>query len=245
MGDDTSHFILFYLVNSVRVGFVFSALYLLIYLWILVDIYEIEFEKNAKPYVNFILSYLIVWGISHVYEKNRVTSSNQLTNLALRDALTNTNNRLALTYEFQKRKNNRNGLGLALLDIDYFKNVNDTYGHGVGDEVLTQLSLIFQQHVGSANVFRLGGEEFVLLWDNDEEEALGSLSAIREKIAREVFCCSNELRLSITISAGFVYFNQLKLSQAESLSTLLEIADKHLYEAKEQGRNRVCSSNKH
>ncbi|WP_394223426.1 GGDEF domain-containing protein [Alteromonas gracilis] len=235
--------VLFYLVNSVKAGFIFSFTYLGIYMWILVSVYDIEFEKNTKPYTNFLLSYLIVWGIAHVYEKNRITSNVKLTNLALKDSLTNTNNRLALKYEFQKRIAREQSLGLALLDIDHFKNINDTYGHGIGDEVLIKLSTLFKQRLAVESVFRLGGEEFVFLFNSDEDVAINTLERIRQQVASEVFHCSGNTELSITVSAGFIYFTQHMLQEPESLSTMLKIADKHLYSAKEQGRNRVNAPN--
>ncbi len=128
---------------------------------------------------------------------------------------------------------------MALLDIDHFKNINDTYGHGIGDEVLIKLAILLKQRFAAENVFRLGGEEFVFLLSSDENDALNTLERIRAQIAREVFYCSDNAKLSITVSIGFVHFSQHMLQEPESFSTMLKLADKRLYRAKEQGRNRI------
>ncbi|MCQ8878682.1 GGDEF domain-containing protein [Pseudoalteromonas shioyasakiensis] len=230
--------VLFYFLNSIRPGFIFSIMYLFIYTWILVGVYN---TQSIKPLANFVLAYLIVWGIAHVYEKNRLKNQAQLTVLALKDPLTNANNLLALRHDFEQRTKAEKGVGLAMLDIDFFKKVNDTYGHDVGDDILMQLVELFQQKVSEKDVYRTGGEEFVLLFDASEDEVLKVLKEICTETEHKIFNCSNGNNINVTLSCGFIHFSAIALQEPNSLSKMLKTADQLLYHAKEQGRNQIIT----
>ncbi len=121
----------------------------------------------------------------------------------------------------------------ALLDIDFFKNVNDKYGHVYGDEVLLLFSNLMKKTFRDADMlFRYGGEEFaVLLHDITLEQADSVLNRFRKNVEDFNFPMENK----VTTSTGFCAFNN-KIP----LSSIVERADKALYYAKEHGRNMVC-----
>jgi diguanylate cyclase (GGDEF)-like protein len=123
-------------------------------------------------------------------------------------------------------------LSLVLMDIDHFKNINDEHGHMIGDHVLSTLSNLVKQHIRTNDLFaRWGGEEFVLVCrDTKIEQASLIADKIRELIASYAF---ND-NIQVTASFGVATLNA-----NETLEQLFNNADKALYKAKDQGRNRV------
>jgi len=122
----------------------------------------------------------------------------------------------------------------AMIDIDHFKKVNDTYGHLVGDDVIQKIASIIKTHFRKNDlVGRYGGEEFiVLLHDISSEKAYELMNALREKIDALVIQ-HQEISLHVSISIG------LHIGFEYSLKTLQGLADAMLYKAKKNGRNRV------
>ena len=133
-------------------------------------------------------------------------------------------------------------LCLLLLDIDKFKNFNDTWGHTLGDQVLRLFASCMKHAVGSKGFCaRYGGEEFaVLLPDKNIAQSVKIANAIRKSISgREIVNRSNGQKVgTVTVSIGAAQF-----SQGEPLTSLVERADAGLYAAKENGRNRVVCEN--
>ena len=123
----------------------------------------------------------------------------------------------------------------AILDIDHFKRVNDTYGHSVGDRVLKTLARYLKQRVRRADVVgRYGGEEFVVVFvDASLQQALDRLNSIREGFSR-IYHAYDEGIFSVTFSAGLAHFPSCK-----TMMELMLSADNALYAAKRGGRNRV------
>ncbi|VAW89827.1 diguanylate cyclase (GGDEF domain) with PAS/PAC sensor [hydrothermal vent metagenome] len=169
----------------------------------------------------------------------------------LTDTLTAINNRRffdqRLKEEVGLAKRNKRLLSCMLLDVDLFKNVNDTYGHQVGDLVLRDVAaLIRAQMRGSDVLSRYGGEEFsALLSQADEEEALEVAERIRESIEQHLFSVDGHADFNVTISIGVTTFNPaLNGEAAMSMQGehLVGEADKALYAAKANGRNRVESA---
>lgn len=123
---------------------------------------------------------------------------------------------------------------LVLFDIDRFKAINDSHGHGTGDEILVAVSDMFRQTLGTHAVARLGGEEFAaVLIGITSAEAMTKINDLRQQLASRIFEFNGQ-ELNVTFSAG--------LSQADreiGYSSLLNQADKALYLAKASGRNRV------
>ena len=158
--------------------------------------------------------------------------------LAMLDPLTKAYNRSSF-YEFaskatSEQHRNKGKITVAMLDIDRFKKVNDTYGHGVGDIVLKQLSEILQKSMRGSDVMaRFGGEEFVLLFPNTDLK-LGT--EIVERIRRTIEETPFPQVEHITVSIGVT----LKLT-GEDIDDAILLADEALYEAKATGRNRVVA----
>jgi len=129
-------------------------------------------------------------------------------------------------------------LSLLMLDIDFFKNVNDTYGHQVGDIVLQALSKICQDTLRQVDVAgRIGGEEFaVILPQATSAEALEVAERLREAVANTDVTIPVGLPIHFTVSIGVTTLG----NKGINIDTLLNQADKALYKAKETGRNKVC-----
>lgn len=155
------------------------------------------------------------------------------------DPLTGAFNRRGLEDMFEKesgRASRRHGsLCVALLDLDNFKQINDTFGHQAGDEALVQLVKTIRENLRPQDsVARYGGEEFILLYPEATlEEAATALTRLQRALTSALFLL-NDQKVLITFSAG------VTLWQAEeSLDTVAERADKAMYQAKLNGKNRV------
>lgn len=129
-------------------------------------------------------------------------------------------------------------LSLLMLDIDHFKNINDSYGHKAGDIVLQKLSQILRETLRTVDIIgRMGGEEFVvLLPETDLQEAVEVAERLREIVAGTEVIREAGLPLRFTISIGVVTMKQKHIN----LDILLNQADQALYKAKTAGRNKVC-----
>ena len=160
---------------------------------------------------------------------------------SIRDSLTNLFNRhfmeIALDREVRRAMRHRNPLALLMLDIDHFKEFNDTYGHEAGDVVLREVAETMRQAIRSEDIVcRYGGEEFVvLLPEVTTEDALARAESIRHLVSEIRVHFRGEALRDVTISIGVGMYP----SNADSSEQLLRVADRALYEAKHQGRNRV------
>ncbi|WP_025918141.1 histidine kinase N-terminal 7TM domain-containing protein [Herminiimonas sp. CN] len=164
----------------------------------------------------------------------------QLHEDAIRDVLTGLHNRrfldeLKAGLEAESVRS-KEPLAAVMIDIDYFKRLNDTYGHHAGDQVLRFIAGFLQRSIRQSDyVFRMGGEEFLILLPNTSAEQ----AFIRAGNWCAKFATINipleENTISATFSAGIAVFP----SAADSIDTLLNLADKALYQAKAAGRNRV------
>lgn len=131
-------------------------------------------------------------------------------------------------------------LSLIMLDVDYFKQYNDTYGHLVGDEVLTSLCQTIRQHIKKTDVVgRWGGEEFAIsLPGTNAAQAQQIAERIRETMAAFIIHASNEMTIPVpTVSQGIALFPD----EADEIIKLIDLADKRLYIAKSRGRNQIES----
>ncbi len=168
--------------------------------------------------------------------------------LSSTDALTKTFNRHSFDIEInkavQRASRHENSLSLLFLDIDHFKQVNDNYGHPIGDAVLKLFASVLKLQIRNTDFLaRFGGEEFaILLPDCSLKQAEQIANNIRSKIEQEPFCVASKSKLSITTSIGVSCYNPASLSNTsfEELSNnLLQSADDALYQAKHSGRNKV------
>ncbi len=186
------------------------------------------------------------WAIHNAMEKVALRRQierqrRELERLATTDVLTGVFNRRVLLerLELELRRCRRYGsrLCVLLLDVDYFKRVNDTYGHLAGDAVLVAVGHILRTRVRNTDVAgRYGGEEFgVLLPETDLEPGRELAERLRQHVADEVFSAGTAT-FRVTCSVGVAHFADAR----QKANDLLQGADKALYRAKEQGRNRVC-----
>ena len=159
--------------------------------------------------------------------------------LAELDELTGASNRRCimrmLEEEIARSVRNGSPCSIALIDLDWFKRINDTYGHPTGDEVLRTFSITMFANIRSVDQFgRYGGEEFLLvLPDMDTERAVRALDRLRAIIA-DLDWSAFSPGMKVTMSAGVATLNS-----NETSDTLLARADSALYAAKGQGRNRI------
>jgi len=137
-------------------------------------------------------------------------------------------------------------LSCLLLDVDHFKQVNDRYGHQMGDRVLMEVAgLIRAQMRGNDVLSRYGGEEFAaLLSQTTDEEAIEVAERVRSNIEERSFNLKDQPSFNVTISIGIATLDPANLLQTHSINGeyLVGQADKSLYEAKTAGRNQVISS---
>lgn len=129
-------------------------------------------------------------------------------------------------------------LAVCMLDLDFFKKVNDTYGHKVGDVVLKKLSALFGESLRNIDIVgRIGGEEFaIVLPETDKKHALEVAERIRQLVEHTKITLENGPPLKFTISIGIAMFDD----KDTNIDILLNAADQALYKAKNTGRNRVC-----
>lgn len=180
-------------------------------------------------------------GASTLRAQNRTRRmAEQLRQSATTDELTGLANRRAFMHalEIELARARRSGasLSVAVADVDFFKRVNDRYGHGGGDDVLRALAQIAQQSMRTGDlVGRLGGEEFAILMpDTDEMQARIACERLRGAVSgRKIRLVSGE-EVSITLSTGVAL-----LSAGDDRDRLVKRADGALYQAKEGGRNQV------
>ena len=167
--------------------------------------------------------------------------SETLEQAALTDALTGMQNRRyfddALTEYIEEFRRIGKPVGLMILDLDHFKQVNDTHGHDVGDEVLRAVANCLKDMTRCHDVVaRLGGEEFVVVAPNMENEPLIKFAERIRKAIAAMAVLSGNVRLKITASVGLAVWNG-----DETAEDFFRRADKQLYQAKRLGRNRVCA----
>jgi diguanylate cyclase (GGDEF)-like protein len=164
----------------------------------------------------------------------------KLQEISVTDSLTGLHNHKHLMEkigsEVTRSERHEHSFAVLMIDIDYFKKYNDTYGHQAGDDVLRKMAAIFMESVRSSDyVARYGGEEFmILLPETGMDKAMNSAKRIRKRLARETFG-NGKSKIPITISMGIATYPD----HGEDPETLVSKADAALYQAKKAGRNRV------
>jgi diguanylate cyclase (GGDEF)-like protein len=141
----------------------------------------------------------------------------------------------ALAQEIELAQRHDTPLSVIILDVDKFKRINDTYGHIAGDAVLKRIAESMTESArGSDIIYRYGGEEFVILLRNTDEPGATLLAERIRKAIESIMFKYDNFDIRITASAGLA-----TLVQTDDIKSILERCDKALYQAKEQGRNRV------
>lgn len=178
-------------------------------------------------------------------------ANRKLEELALTDSLTNCYNRRYLTqhlnHEVVTNIQYKTPFSLLLLDIDYFKAINDRYGHVIGDEVLVRTAEAVKQSIRSTDILtRYGGEEFMIYLPHTEHDLANQIAErVRTAVESNRIMVDHEImQVSITISIGILSFEDFEMEHVPDnpegyLTQLFAAVDKALYQAKQNGRNRV------
>jgi len=198
-------------------------------------IHGVAFESTLEL-VMFLVTAAMTSLFAFIFAFRTETQRQQLESLALRDPLTGIQNRRAMERELaiacKGFDRNHGAVGVAMLDLDHFKRINDHYGHEAGDDVLIAFTEVIQRSTRTIDrFFRFGGEEFVLLLPGAD---CASLRTIGDNLCNIV---SRELQFrgeTITVSIGAA-----ELLSGEDAHAWLARADAALYAAKDAGRNRT------
>lgn len=173
---------------------------------------------------------------SQIIERKLMKYNKELQRAANTDMLTKLWNRLFLMQYMEKKVASPDiFMSIAIGDIDFFKKVNDTYGHECGDEVLRTLAAVFKKEMeGHGVVARWGGEEFIFVFEGvNGDEAMVLLDDL-QRVVRDTVINYEGLQLKVTMTFGLVEYNT-KLRLDENIN----IADERLYIGKEKGRDRI------
>jgi diguanylate cyclase (GGDEF)-like protein len=221
---------------------------LLIILASMTQSYELITLKSSYTslirFLTVVSTFLVEVVVFYFYAHRLSKTHKELRILANTDVLTNIANRRALfekgeqifkiCHKYEKK------FTLMILDIDFFKRVNDQFGHPVGDEVLKELTLLISKNIRKEDLLcRYGGEEFAVIFRNVHGDQESIIHTIREKIEKHHFSVSENQTIAITFSAGVVTC----CKNIQNFSGMVNKADKLLYEAKTSGRNRIVFDN--
>lgn len=166
--------------------------------------------------------------------------------IGLKDELTGLSNRRMFNYlierEISRSRRYRRPLSLLMMDIDHFKSINDTWGHTIGDMVLRELGALMRENFRKLDVpARYGGEEFAaILPETSLEEAIQLAERFRIIVDKYAFIQGKEA-ISVTISIGIASIGNSSISEELDSEELIQIADRALYQAKQNGRNRIAA----
>ncbi|MCE0801371.1 membrane-associated sensor domain-containing protein [Buttiauxella sp. S04-F03] len=235
---------------SGRLLFLFSTPLVLSLLYV-----EVFLKHNFSlpQFIGAIIMLLVIYSARYIllewyqrvqrseYEKNILIK--KLVQQAHYDALTGLFNRLSLTRFFEEcvssLSGNKKKLFMIVMDIDFFKQYNDVYGHVAGDKCLIKVSQCIEKSLRkeSDSAFRFGGEEFVVLTVCDDISQVKAIShRIQQNIAHaHILHKGSDVSSVLTISQGIAQWQE-----GMALEALVEQADQQLYKAKKNGRNRVC-----
>jgi diguanylate cyclase (GGDEF)-like protein len=207
----------------------------------LIICYENKLTKENLQFLQLLLKNLSnIIGVALIKEitfSNLKEKEQEFYEKSITDSLTGLYNRSYLidflNKKIEESKRYNFPLSLAMIDIDFFKKVNDTYGHLTGDCVLRTLSIILKKHFRESDIVaRYGGEEFIIVMQFAKfEDACAKMENLRKEIENYSFCDSN---LEIHISGGVEEYNK-----KDDLYQLIEKVDNKLYISKESGRNQI------
>lgn len=168
----------------------------------------------------------------------------EIERIAITDGLTGLYNHRyfqeKLSEEFNRVERYSNPLSLLLIDIDYFKKINDTYGHPVGDAVLKKIASIIRKTIRNIDIpARYGGEEFALILPGTDSQGAKNMAERLRKAIMDISFFADKERFKVTVSIGISTNPKPKgTGEVKNKEELIEKADKALYEAKKAGRNR-------
>ncbi len=230
--------ILFFYLSSIRVGLIFCSIYLFVYCasYLLYPMSVEVVRVDIDIWLQSVFAFSIAGLLSYWYERENIRQETQLRQVAELDYLTGALNRRGVLRYMQdevKRSERYHGkLSIILFDIDNFKRINDYHGHGLGDNLLVELTQFVKQQIRTSDVLaRWGGEEFLIVTPHTDLHACMELAEkLRCSIATRTFTEIDK----VTVSSGVV-----EQSPGEVIRELVNRADKALYEAKRKGKNCV------
>lgn len=223
--------VIFYLLNP-RIAFIIGSMAILAIIPALSDAESVV--HKAKMLLTLFVNLICAFIFANVTN----TQSLELKRLMRKDPLTQVGNRGAMEQAiktvFANYQQSAKTCSALMVDIDHFKNINDTYGHQVGDEILRKVADIIDGNVRlSESVYRYGGEEFLVLARNMEKaDAQHLAERLRQKIESADF--TNGIKITISIGLS-------ELGDEHDVDAWLRQADQAMYAAKRRGRNRVVS----
>lgn len=201
----------------------FNAPYYVVPQWLEITLFII----HAIAVFIFVAAYMVV------FIRYATKLENRIINESRTDELTQISNRYGL-YDYYDSDLDKSDSLLALFDIDDFKNINDSYGHVYGDYVLKRVAEITTQTLDDAFICRFGGEEFVVVLNEDKEVSYrDKLETLRKAIEKETFEFNN-IKINITITIGAAEYEENM-----SLDKWVEAADKKMYRGKNSGKNQI------
>lgn len=239
--------------NKYQFGWAFlsTALFIMIYIRIapLIMIFETKEIVLSDAFTSLLISLLILFAILSL--KNIVLDleqrNNQLRKEAKIDLLTGAYGReegyLRGKSDISRSLRNKKPVGFIMIDLDYFKKVNDRYGHLAGNVILKKLSSLCKNEIRNIDTFsRFGGEEFLVILPNIDNIFLNEVAErLRRKIEKYNFNYLHK-KINVNISAGVSYYDPNKDRNTNPNSIFLKYvkrADEAMYSAKNKGRNRV------
>ena len=173
--------------------------------------------------------------------KHSISAADSIKTLMGTDPLTGLYNRRAgrqnLKKLWEKAHSDLSVFSIVIGDIDHFKNINDRYGHDVGDTVLIGVSKIIRKHMSEESfAIRWGGEEFLLGLELPREETEAIVKEIAKEIKREAFFAADKSAFHLSMTFGIAYF-----AGQENIDSVIKLADDNLYKGKNQGRDCIVS----
>ena len=222
----------FYLLKP-KLSLVFTVITIILILPVLLK------ENHSLTNGLLIVPLLITISLAFIFSKEMNQQRLLLLEQTTKDPLTGIGNRRALTEKLEQLialfQRTEHKVSLLLIDVDYFKVINDTYGHNAGDNCLIKIAALFKSRIRvSDSLYRYGGEEFIVVAENTE---ITDAIILAEELRSTLEIVKFNVATPITVSIGVA-----ELKTNESYDKWIQRADVALYKAKNSGRNKVCST---
>lgn len=185
----------------------------------------------------------IIWVIAHLYERYREKTVEAFHLLATTDELTGLQNRRQMEKAFAHlskiAERQQQVLGVVVMDLDHFKQINDRWGHDAGDAVLVHVANLLQESLRKSDwAFRIGGEEFCLLLQVEARAGALKVAEAVRKALESTPCYYEGKSIALSASIGVAVYPE----EEKTFEKLLQLADQYMYHAKQNGRNRVVDA---
>jgi diguanylate cyclase len=198
-----------------------------------------DFESRLLFQSSIFILLMVLLAVNHFFARDISRRELEFERLVSTDPLTKLYNRRdfsdTLKQQFELAQRYQRVFSIIFIDIDYFKSINDRFGHAAGDIVLQEIAKLFKIHSrANDHISRIGGEEFsIILPETDIDDAYNMAESLRKSVENHIFIVGNKQSIKITISLGLQKYG----SNLNSTDQLLELTDQALYRAKKAGRN--------